>query len=112
MAKLQVDNQVKVEESTLTILRGMREDDWYLISHNTYHHTARPACILTYEKTDEYIDFSYRYFDDPHVHNYFTNFIGDEDHDSNNDIEIKRTTREQVANHVMACVRFALSKGI
>lgn len=112
MAKLQVDNPVNVEESTLTILRGMAEGDWYLISHNTYHHKVRPACILSYEKTDEYIAFTYRYFDDPQVHEYFTNWISDEDHGSNNDIEIKRTTREQVASHLMACVRFALSKGI
>lgn len=112
MARLQTENKVEVKESTLNILRGMAVGDWYLVSHNTYHHEAKPACILHYEKTDEYIDITYRYFDDPREHNYFTNWIGDDDHDSHNDIEIKRTTKEAVANHLMACVRFALSKGI
>jgi len=112
MARLQMDNKVEVIESTLNILRGMSVGDWYLISHNTYHHEAKPACILTYEKTDEYIAFTYRYFDNPREHDYFTNWVSDDDHDSNNDIEIKRTTKEAVADRLMACVQFALSKGI
>lgn len=112
MARLQVSPKVEVAESTLNIMRGMAVGDWYLISHNTYHHKPRPACIVSYERTAEFIDFSYRYFDDPQVHNYFTNWVSDDDHDSNTDIEIIRTTKDAVADHIMDCVKFALSQGI
>lgn len=112
MARLFANQKADAVESSLDIMRGMAVGNWYLISHNTYHHKVRPACILSYERTEKYIDFSYRYFDDPQVRYYYTSWIGDDDHDNNTDIEIICTTKEAVADHIMACVKFALSQGI
>lgn len=100
------------EESVLTILRNMQVGDWYLITHNDYHIDPRPACVVEYEKDDDYIAFKYRYFDDPKVREYFTNWVSDDDHDVNNDIVIQRTTKEVVADRLIECITFALSQGV